>query len=176
MSQANDTSMDARDCRCTVRRAVSTESGDALALLLEAAAWAAARGIDLWRRAELREDDFAAAARARELILGYADTEPVATMLLQSSDSVYWPDAAPGSALYIHKVAIRRAYAGQGWLSRLIAFAVDDARERGIARLRLDTILHPKLQSMYERHGFSVLAEEPLLVAGRRMIRMERTV
>ena len=159
-----------------VRRAGIAESGIALALILEAIAWTAARGIDVWRPAELREDDFVAAARAQELILGYADNEPAATMLLQSSDSVYWPEAAPGSALYIHKVAIRRAYAGQGWLARLIAFAIDDARQRGIARLRLDTILHPKLQSMYERHGFSVLKEEPLLVAGRRMIRMERTV
>ena len=176
MSQANDTSIDARDGRCTVRRAGIAESGAALALLLEAAAWAAAHGIDVWRPADLREDDFAAAARARELILGHADDKPAATMLLQFSDSVYWPEAAPGSALYIHKVAIRRAYAGQGWLARLLAFASDDARERGVPRLRLDTILHPKLQSMYERHGFSVLPEKPLLVAGRRMIRMERTV
>jgi len=95
---------------------------------------------------------------------------------VELEDLVYWPEKAPASALYLHKIAIRRAFAGQTWLSRLIGFAVDEATKEGIPLLRLDTILRPKLQSIYEHHGFRVIAEEPRMVAGRQMIRMERAL
>ncbi len=165
---------DARDRECTVRRATVAESGRSLAILLEATAWAAARGTPTWTAAEFDAIDFGAAAVAREVILGYEGSEPAATMLLQTVDRAYWPEDAPGSALYLHKVAVRRAYAGRDWLSRLVRFAADDARAQGIPMLRLDTILRPHLQSMYERQGFTVIAEPPLLMRGRQMIRMER--
>lgn len=163
-------------CRHTVRRARPDESADAISIVLEAAAWAAAHDIAVWTPAEVREDTFAAAARSGELIIGYGNGTAAATMQLQLADSIYWPEAAPGSALYIHKVAVRRAHAGQGWLARLIDFASADAGARRIACLRLDTILQPKLQSLYERQGFTVLAEDPMLLNGRLMIRMERTL
>jgi GNAT superfamily N-acetyltransferase len=158
----------------TVRFAGAAEGATALSILLEAAAWGAARGTDIWSEAELRSIDFAAAARAGELVIGHEGGAPAATMLLQTSDPIYWPDDAPGDALYVHKVAVRRAFASLGWLTRLIEFAATEARARSIARLRLDTILRPQLQSMYERLGFFTVVEKPLLRNGRKMIRMER--
>ena len=163
-----------RDQSCIVRRAGVAESGAALRILLEAAGWGAARGTHIWTDAELRAIDYAAAAAAGELALGYEGSDAAATMLLQSGDPIYWPEDPPGRALYIHKVAVRRAYAGRDWLSRLIAFAVDEARVRKISLLRMDTILRPQLQSMYERHGFAVVVGPPIIRAGRQMIRMER--
>jgi GNAT superfamily N-acetyltransferase len=165
---------EAKPYRSTVRRAVLAEVHDAVAIIREAATWAAARGIDVWAPLEIREEAFEASARKAELLIGFADTTPAATMLLQTEDPVYWPNEAPASALYLHKVAVRRSFAGQGWLARLIDFAVVEANSAGIPRLRLDTILRPKLRSMYEQHGFRVLEEEPLLVYGKQMIRMER--
>lgn len=160
--------------RAIVRRVTVTEALDALAITREAAAWASERGIDVWSAHELRPEVFEEAARKAELVIGYADTTPAATMLLQTADPVYWPEDPPASALYLHKVAVRRAFAGQSWLARLIDFAVRDATSKRIPVLRLDTMLRPKLQSIYEHHGFRVLSEAPLLVAGRQMIRMER--
>jgi GNAT superfamily N-acetyltransferase len=157
-----------------VRRAAVAEAGAALSILLEAAAWGAARGTDIWSEQELRAIDFRAAAAAGELALGFEGSDAVATMLLQRVDPIYWPDDPPGLALYLHKVAVRRANAGRDWLSRLIEFAVAEARLRGINLLRMDTILRPHLQSMYERHGFAVVVEPPLIMSGRQMIRMER--
>jgi GNAT superfamily N-acetyltransferase len=162
------------DRRCTVRFADVAEGETALSILLEAAAWGAARGTDVWSEAELRSIDFAAAARARELVIGHEGTAPAATMLLQTSDPIYWPDDAPGDALYVHKVAVRRAFASRDWLTRLLEFATTAARGRAIGRLRLDTILRPRLKSMYERHGFITIVEKPLVRNGRQMIRMER--
>jgi GNAT superfamily N-acetyltransferase len=155
-----------------VRDAASARVG--LAILREAAAWAAASGIAVWEPAELREAEFEAAAAAGELILGFEGASPAATMLLQSADAVYWPEAEPGSALYVHKVAVRRASAGRGWLPRLIEFAAQEAHQRAIPFLRLDTVHRPKMQAMYEDLGFRVLAEEPMTMYGRRIIRLER--
>jgi GNAT superfamily N-acetyltransferase len=162
--------------RATVRRVPVGCALDALAIIREAATWAAAAGIPVWELDELRQDAYEAAARKSELVIGYADAEPAATMLLQTEDPLYWPDEAPASALYLHKVAVRRAYAGQGWLPRLIDYAVDEATRRDIRCLRLDTVLRPKPRSLYEHHGFRVLVEPPLTVAGRQMIRMERVL
>lgn len=148
----------------------------ALEILREAAAWAEARGMSVWARHDLLETDFTIAADAGELVLGYAGSEPVATMLLQVSDALYWPEAAPGSALYVHKVAIRRAAAGQGWLERLIGFADDEARARGIRFLRLDTVPRPVMQAMYERLGFAVVDAQPPIVKGRPMLRMQKAL
>jgi GNAT superfamily N-acetyltransferase len=97
-------------------------------------------------------------------------------MFLQTVDDFYWPEAAPGAALYIHKLAVRRAFAGQGLLGEMLAFAAADARARGIPLLRLDTFLRPAMQLMYERHGFSVVAETPRTVRGRQIIRLERAI
>ena len=159
---------------CTVQRVGADAAAEAVAILREAADWAAARSARVWTPDELRLEDFRAAADAQELVIGFAGATPAATMLLQAADRVYWPEAAPGSALYVHKDAVRRAYAGQQWVDRLIEFAAADARRRNIGRLRLDTILRPPLRGLYERLGFTVIPEEPLLMRGRRMIRMER--
>src|SRR5712671_667204 len=81
----------------------------AVAILREATEHFARRGIVVWTREELRESEFVAAAAAGELVLGYCGEEPAATMLLQTLDPRYWPEAAAGTALYVHKVAVRRA-------------------------------------------------------------------
>lgn len=149
---------------------------EALSILHEAAAWAEARGMGIWASHELREQDFRIAADAGELVLGYEGSVPVATMLLQTSDDLYWPEAAPNSALYVHKLAIRRLVAGRGWLTRLIDFAVHEAQVRRVHLLRLDTVPRPVMQAMYERHGFVVVDAEPPIVKGRPMLRMQRVL
>ncbi len=107
-----------------LRRVTESWGGRAAAAILrEAATWAAQQGIDVWRLDELQDADFERAAAAGEVVLGFEGAEVAATMLLQSADPVYWPDDPPGAALYVHKVGVRRASAGRGWLARIIEFA-----------------------------------------------------
>lgn len=157
-----------------VRRVGPDAAGIAVSIVREAAQHFADRGIEVWTGAELREADFIAAANAGELYLGYAGAEAVATMLLQPADRLYWPESEPGSALYIHKVAVLRAAAGGGWLNRLVGHAACEAVARSVPFLRLDTLEGPKLRSLYERLGFAALREPPIVARGRRLIRMER--
>jgi GNAT superfamily N-acetyltransferase len=151
-------------------------AAQALRVLREAAAWAISRGVEVWTDAELREQDFVTAAGLGQLVMGFCGGRPAAAMLLQPSDAVYWPNAAPHSALYLHKIAVLREFAGRGWLTRLIDFAANEARDRGIPHLRLDTLCKSPLQDLYARHGFALVDEAPLVVHGRLMIRMERVL
>ncbi len=151
-------------------------AAQALKVLREAAAWTISRGVEVWADTELREQDFVTAAGLGQLVMGFCGDRPAATMLLQPSDPVYWPNAAPHSALYLHKIAVLREFAGRGWLTRLVDFAANDARDRGIPCLRLDTLCKSPLQDLYARHGFAVVDEAPLVIHGRLMIRMERVL
>lgn len=149
-------------------------AADALAILLEAASWAIGRGFEVWKPLELRAQDFVAAAKADQLVMGYSADRPAAAMLLQTLDPVYWPEVAPDTSLFLHKIAVRREFAGQGWLRRLIDFAVADAGNRGIEWLRLDTLYRSRLQALYAAQGFVPVEEAPLMVHGQPMIRMQR--
>lgn len=159
-----------------IRRVGVEYASDAVSILREAAAWALSRGILVWRASELPEEDFRAAALSGELVMGFDEGQTVATMLLQSSDPIYWPEVAPGTSLFLHKIAVRRAHAGRGWLGRLIEFADQNARRRDIGWLRLDTLPESPLRYLYEQHVFSVLGCPPVVHLGRAMIRMQRPV
>jgi len=143
-------------------------------LLKETARWLIDRGIGHWSVDEIRTEDFRAAAEAGELVIGFEDGEAAAVMLLQSVDVAYWPTEAQGSALYIHKLAVRRASAGRRWSARLIEWAAAQARARGIPRLRLDSLPGSVLQKLYEADGFTVVDPRPVRVGTVTVIRMER--
>ena len=97
----------------------------------------------------------------------------LACMLVQRADPLYWPEAPPGAALYIHNVAVRRAAAGRGWLPTLIDWARVEARRAAVPLLRLDTLPEGRLPSLYEGLGFRAVDREPVDVTGRPVIRME---
>jgi len=151
-------------------------ASDAVSILKEAAAWALSRGIVVWRTDELLEQDFRGAALLGELVMGFNDGQAVATMLLQSSDPIYWPEIAPNTSLFLHKIAVRRAHAGRGWLGRLVEFADQTARGSDIRWLRLDTLHGSPLRNLYEQQGFCVIDEPPVMHLGRPMIRMQRCI
>src|SRR5690242_3327051 len=79
----------------------------ALLILREASHWVSSRCLPGWSEAELQDTDLPHHSAAGALILGFAYESPVACMLLQRSDPKYWPRALPGSALYLHKLAVR---------------------------------------------------------------------
>lgn len=159
-----------------IRRVGPEYAQDAVSILRESAAWALSRGILVWRDDELREQEFRQAALLGELVMGFNSGHAVATMLLQSSDPTYWPEIAADTSLFLHKIGVRRAHAGSGWLGRLVEFAEQNARQRNIGWLRLDTLHGTRLRQLYEQHGFSVVDEPPLMHLGRPMIRMLRCV
>ena len=145
----------------------------ALLILREASQWLISRGLSGWSDLELQSTDLPRQCAAGALILGFESESAVACMLLQRSDPIYWPEAAPGSALYLHKLAVRRAHAGRGWGARMVAWAKAEAQRLCITRLRLDTWADSRLTELYSRHGFHVVDRAINPGDGAVMCRME---
>ncbi len=156
-----------------IKRATPQEAGEALAILREAAQWLVDIGRPLWPVESFHLDAVRRAALAGELILGFAESYPVASMLLQARDELHWPNDPTGEALYLHKLAVRRSAAGQQWSTRLIAWARERAQRAGARFLRLDTADRYELLSLYQRQGFYVIDERPRRVDGLMIYRLE---
>ncbi|MEO6873518.1 MAG: GNAT family N-acetyltransferase [Opitutaceae bacterium] len=122
-------------------------------IMREAARWTAERGELLWDLDSLSDANLAKRCQPHEVFVGELDGEPVVAALIQDRDPDIWPD--DGTALIIHKLAVRRAHAGQGFANRMLGFAEQHAHAQGKKYLRLDTdSTRPKLRQFYERAGF----------------------
>ena len=126
----------------------------AVDIMREAASWLLARGMPLWRLDDLKEDKFLVRHMKESFCVGWVGDESAAAMILLWSDPFFWPHAANDSA-YIHKLSIRRKFAGTGAAAQLIAWAKAEALRCGKRYLRLDCAGdRPKLCAFYERLGF----------------------
>ena len=109
----------------------------------------------MWMPAALTEENLRHGLDPENIILGHLNDEPIATMILQWQDPIFWPDANANSG-FIHKLCIRRAHAGQGYSAQMINWAKAETLRRGRNFLRLDCAAdRPKLCAFYERHGFT---------------------
>lgn len=85
----------------------------------------------------------------------YVDDEPAATFILQWADPLYYANVPPNTVGLIHKLAIRRRFAGQHLFTHIIQFCQELCLSRGIHEIQLETdATRPKLMQFYERHGF----------------------
>ena len=159
-----------------IRYLADDEWQSALEILREASLWAERFGSPAWSPDELTEARQRESAEARELIGGFENAEMAACMRLERSDPIHWPEDKPGDALYLHKLAVQRAYAGHGWARRMIDWCASECRNRNVRSLRLDTVPDTKLPSLYAELGFRLVDEAPQLFVGRRLVRMELIV
>ena len=154
----------------TIKQATEADIPIIEDILTGTVAWLDSIDQHLWEYADVQWDAMARfyGCTPANFYIAYADDQSgdgqsAACMALFDYDATFWPDIAPGKSLYLHKIAVRRAFAGQGVSQALINFAKDEAKKRGIATLRLDT--HPdrhKLRAVYEKQGF-VCVEETVL-------------
>ena len=91
---------------------------------------------------------------AGDLIVAEDTQEVIAIVLRQWEDPLFWSDRATGEAVYLHKLAVRRAKAGHGYVDALMDWIARDTASRGIKYLRLDCAPRPALLGVYEKLGF----------------------
>lgn len=134
-----------------MRRAKPGETGQVLAILDEAAAWLAARGVRQWPPRFQRKWIEAAVRDGYTWLATTTDDTVLATITLDWADGL-WTDR-PDSAAYVHRLAVRRTAAGLG--SRLLDWAAEMATARGRHFLRLDCVAsNHRLRHYYEEAGF----------------------
>ncbi len=126
-----------------------------LAILREVAQWLLDSGQELWQLDTLTPGNLFDAYTRGNCYVMYADGVAAATFILQWKDPLYYPHVPDGTAGFIHKVAIRRAFAGRGLFAPILDFCRQTCLERGIHQIQLETdATRPALMRFYERHGF----------------------
>lgn len=138
-------------------RFTTGDSEEAISIMKEATQWLIDEGKLMWRIEELNRECLK--NPAEEYIVMYnKEGVGVAAMLLSFHDPFFWPDIQAGVSGFIHKLAIRRNYAGKGLANKLIEHAVSICIKRGVDAIRLDCDPHRTgLCRFYEEAGFSLI-------------------
>jgi GNAT superfamily N-acetyltransferase len=143
-----------------VRQAELKDLEGVSSVLQEAAHWLEQRGMALWL------DDELSSQRVREEVasgLFYLAEDNGAiggVIRFQLDDPEFWPDVLPGEAAYIHRLAVRRRYAGGQVSFHLLDWAVAQTRKIGRTYLRMDVETpRRRLREIYEKYGFQYHSE-----------------
>jgi GNAT superfamily N-acetyltransferase len=127
-----------------------------MAILAEAARWVEALdGTTMWVDGELTGDRVALEVEAGFFFVAECDGDVVGAVRFQLEDELFWPDLDTDDSAFVHRLAVRRRYAGQGVSTALLQWAADHARSLGKHYLRLDCDEERSaLRAVYERFGF----------------------
>jgi GNAT superfamily N-acetyltransferase len=138
-----------------IRQASSTDAEVVRAILAEAAQWLRDSGRELWREDELTADIVRPDVEAGSVYLAAYGDEPAGTLRFQLTDERIWADVSQHESAFVHRLAVRRRFAGGELSSALLSWAVARTRELGRRYLRLDCDhARPRLRAVYERFGF----------------------
>jgi GNAT superfamily N-acetyltransferase len=144
-----------------IRLATAEEVPFAAAILDEATAYVATKGFDQWP-VPYPQEELRGRQRAGELLVFELDGAVAAVFVLQRQDVPFWGER-PDDALYVHKLAVRRSFAGRGVGTQIIEWSLARTREQGRAFLRLDCLRdNPEIRAYYEALGFAERGEVDL--------------
>src|SRR2546425_2745299 len=127
-----------------------------LGILDEAASWIIERKLpSVWKPGEFSRETFLDQISRGEVHIGLVDGKPVGTITLQWSDPVFWGEQEPESG-YVHKLAVRPAYAGESIGLEMLKWAEAAAGEAGMRVLKVKSLAaDTKIRDYLERAGVS---------------------
>ncbi len=138
-----------------IRPATPDDAEVVVRILHEAASWLEREGKPMWKVDELDPLATAADVGAGLFLLAEQAGDPAGVMKYQLEDPVFWPEVRLPEAAYVHRLAVRRRYAGTGLAARLLSWAVERTRALPRTYLRLDCeASRPRLRAFYESFGF----------------------
>jgi GNAT superfamily N-acetyltransferase len=141
----------------SIRQASAADAAVVEEILVEASTWVDALGVVMWEEGELVPERIAAECAAGQFFIAYVDGDPAGVIRFQLEDRLFWPDLPQSESAFVHRLAVRRRYKGQGVSTALLRWAVDQARALGKRHLRLDCDeSRPKLRALYEGFGFQL--------------------
>jgi len=142
--------------RMSIRQASSADADAIVETLTEAAKWIEELdGTVMWVEGELDIARVRAEATAGMFVVAEVDGRVAGAMRFQLEDRLFWPDLDASDSAFVHRLAVRRAFAGQGISTALLEWAVDHARTLRRRYLRLDCdAQRSRLRAFYERFGF----------------------
>ena len=142
--------------RTLIREATPDDTPALVDTLIEAANWVKQLdGTTMWVEGELEEHRVRSEMEAGLFVVAEVDDHVVGAMRFQLEDRLFWPDLDAHDSAFVHRLAVRRAYAGRGISKALLQWAVERARLLNRRYLRLDCDAErSRLRVLYERFGF----------------------
>ena len=138
-----------------IRQALPQDVGVVADILKEAERWLADRGMAMWQLDELSFSPMADEVNLGLFFLAERDGEVAATIRFQLEDKLFWPDVKQDDSAFIHRLAVRRRFAGGDVSSALMLWAIARTDLLGRRYLRLDCeASRLRLREIYERIGF----------------------
>ena len=139
----------------SIRQAGPGDAAAIEAVLAEAARWLEDAGMPMWLPDEITTAGIAADVARGLFFVAECDGDAAGTIRFQLEDLLFWPDVPHDDSAFVHRLAVRRRFAGHGIASALLRWAVERAAELGKRYLRLDCeAARPKLRRVYEDFGF----------------------
>ena len=142
--------------RLSIRQATPQDIETVADILREAARWLAESGMPLWRDDELLPERIETEVHSGLYFIAECDCEAAGTVRYQLEDPLFWPDVAQHESGFIHRLAVRRRFAGGVVSTALLRWAVGRTRSLGRRYIRLDCeASRMRLRAVYERFGFT---------------------
>ena len=131
----------------------------AISVMKEVATWGREQGFRVWLDEWLTPEELITPdAQPENFCIGTIDGEIVCAFILQWADSDFWPHVPEYEAAYLHKLCVRRKYAGMGITKHVVNAIKVECRKRGIRYIRLDTGLDEKaVRKIYLNTGFKIV-------------------
>lgn len=127
----------------------------ALSVMKEVSDWLNVKRLRFWNSSHFDNGRVLSTSDENLFFAGFVGEHPVAAMILQWSDNVFWPNSV-GDSGFIHKFCVKRTHAGTGVSGEFVAWARHEVQAQGRTFLRLtcagDRL---KLCNAYEKLGFN---------------------
>jgi predicted GNAT family N-acyltransferase len=138
-----------------IRQAHSSDAQEVRSILVETATWLEEQQMPLWKVDELQLETIVRDIENKQFFLAEVDGEAAGVFKFQMEDQLFWPDVPLDESAFLHRVAVRRRFAGGIVSTAMMRWAAQRTRDLGRCYLRLDCdAARTKLRAVYERFGF----------------------
>ena len=133
-------------------------------ILLDAVNWMKNNKLqNQWNEDNIKWNSLSKSYDINDFYIDYQNGKIAACMAITDLDKKYWSEIPQGKSLYIHKLAVKREFAGKGISKELISFAKYLSLKKGINSIRLDcNFQRHKLRMLYENEGFKFVGKKTL--------------
>jgi N-acetylglutamate synthase-like GNAT family acetyltransferase len=117
----------------SIRQATPQDIDAVAEILGEAARWLEEQGMPMWHQDELLPSHIVADVDSGQFFLAECDGVPAGAIRFQLEDRLFWPDVPQHDSAFIHRLAVRRRFAGGEVSSALFLWAIARTHTLGLS-------------------------------------------
>jgi GNAT superfamily N-acetyltransferase len=138
-----------------VRQATLEDRSTVSEILTEAAEWLNRKNMPLWEQEHIALSVIERDIEQGLFYIAFCEGVAAGVVIFQTEDLVFWPDIIQEDSAFLHRLAVRRSFAGGAVSRQIFQWAIEYSLELGRHFLRLDCVAdRPRLRSVYENFGF----------------------